>query len=233
MPSIVIGARDEDDEESPVFAAPPEPPVPVPSLRVLFVDDDVLNSSPDPRAMRLDDEPCRVLQSLLVRTDAKMVLTSHWRRHKAYVLEVLGNYGVLPKREVDTTPFNADTSRRDLEILQWLNTHRQEVAAWFVLDSQTLLQHPGPAARLEGHVRQVQGSLSAADTAAAEAVLGTAVPTPLDGLKMDEELVFKMQDVMMLLSSSPQFHPPPRATENSSAASEFDRLLQEAKQRFR
>ena len=41
MPSIVIGARDEDDEESPVFAAPPEPPVPVPSLRVLFVDDDV------------------------------------------------------------------------------------------------------------------------------------------------------------------------------------------------
>jgi len=61
------------------------------------------------------------------------------------------------------------------------------VAAWFVLDSQTLLQHPGPAARLEGHVRQVQGSLSAADTAAAEAVLGTAVPTPLDGLKMDEE----------------------------------------------
>ncbi|CAL1165062.1 unnamed protein product [Cladocopium goreaui] len=216
MPSIVIGARDEDDEESPVFAAPPEPPVPVPSLRVLFVDDDVLNSSPDPRAMRLDDEPCRVLQSLLVRTDAKMVLTSHWRRHK-----------------VDTTPFNADTSRRDLEILQWLNTHRQEVAAWFVLDSQTLLQHPGPAARLEGHVRQVQGSLSAADTAAAEAVLGTAVPTPLDGLKMDEELVFKMQDVMMLLSSSPQFHPPPRATENSSAASEFDRLLQEAKQRFR
>ena len=28
-------------------------------------------------------EPCRVLQSLLVRTDAKMVLTSHWRRHKA------------------------------------------------------------------------------------------------------------------------------------------------------
>lgn len=149
------------------------------------------------------------------------------------MLEVLGNYGVLPKREVDTTPFNADTSRRDLEILQWLNTHRQEVAAWFVLDSQTLLQHPGPAARLEGHVRQVQGSLSAADTAAAEAVLGTAVPTPLDGLKMDEELVFKMQDVMMLLSSSPQFHPPPRATENSSAASEFDRLLQEAKQRFR
>ena len=85
---------------------------------------------------------------------------------EAYVLEVLGNYGVLPKREVDTTPFNADTSRkpvmgrvaryvsswffhfgttdltgqgllhslsccfarRDLEILQWLNTHRQEAA---------------------------------------------------------------------------------------------------------
>ena len=56
-----------------------------------------------------------------------------------------------------------------------------------MLDSQTLLQHPGPAARLEGHVRQVQGSLSAADTAAAEAVLGTAVPTPMYGLKMDEE----------------------------------------------
>ena len=85
---------------------------------------------------------------------------------EAYVLEVLGNYGVLPNREVDTTPFNADTSRkpvmgrnlpdmflpfrndrfnwawsvvnslsrcfarRDLEILQWLNTHRQEAAQW-------------------------------------------------------------------------------------------------------
>ena len=31
---------------------------------------------------------------------------------EAYVLEVLGNYGVLPRREVDTTPFNADTSRK-------------------------------------------------------------------------------------------------------------------------
>ena len=59
-----------------------------------------------------------------------------------------------------------------------------------MLDSQTLLQHPGPAARLEGHVRRVQGGLGAADAAAAEAVLGTAAPTPstpLDGLKMDEE----------------------------------------------
>ena len=31
---------------------------------------------------------------------------------QAYVVEVLGNYGVVPKLEVDVTPFNADTSRR-------------------------------------------------------------------------------------------------------------------------
>ena len=38
MPSVVIGARGEDDDEDSPVAAPPQPPVP--SLRVLFVDDD-------------------------------------------------------------------------------------------------------------------------------------------------------------------------------------------------
>lgn len=62
-----------------------------------------------------------------------------------------------------------------------------QVAAWFVLDSDTLLQHPGPATRLEGRVRRVTGGLSAADAAAVEAVLGTVEISPLDALKMDEE----------------------------------------------
>ena len=77
-------------------------------------------------------EPCRILQSLLVQTEAKMVLTSRWRRHKAYVLEVLGNYGVVPQKAVDITPFNADSSRKDLEILQWLNANRQEAGRTFL-----------------------------------------------------------------------------------------------------
>ena len=64
---------------------------------------------------------------------------------------------------------------------------RPQVSAWFVLDSESLLQHPGPAARLEGHVRAVAGGLKTADAAAAEAVLGTVQQKPLDALKMDEE----------------------------------------------
>lgn len=64
---------------------------------------------------------------------------------------------------------------------------QRQVAAWFVLDSETLLQHPGPATRLEGHVRRVSGGLRAADAAAVEAVLGTVEISPLDALKMDEE----------------------------------------------
>lgn len=64
---------------------------------------------------------------------------------------------------------------------------RPQVSTWFVLDSESLLQHPGPAARLEGHVRAVVGGLKTADAAAAEAVLGTVQQKPLDALKMDEE----------------------------------------------
>ena len=41
------------------------------------------------------------------------------------MLEVLANYGVVADG-VDVTPLNADRSRRDLEILQWLNAHRNE-----------------------------------------------------------------------------------------------------------
>ena len=44
---------------------------------------------------------------------------------EAYLLEVLANYGVVADG-VDVTPLNADRSRRDLEILQWLNAHRNE-----------------------------------------------------------------------------------------------------------
>ncbi|CAK9018721.1 Uncharacterized protein SCF082_LOCUS14196 [Durusdinium trenchii] len=139
----------------------------------------VLNSTPDPRAIRLEEEPCALLQQLLKRTGAHLVLTSHWRRHQAYLLEILANYGVTPPpRHVDVTPFNADSSRRDLEILQWLNTNRKEVSEWFVLDSSDLLRFPGPAARLDGHVLHVNGGLSAAAAQAAEAALGATVESP-------------------------------------------------------
>eukprot|EP00434_Breviolum_minutum_P044318 symbB.v1.2.039568.t1/scaffold6654.1/size18891/2 len=56
MPSVLIGARGEEEDEEDEEECPPAPPPPPPSLRVLFVDiDHVLNSSPDSRALRLDD----------------------------------------------------------------------------------------------------------------------------------------------------------------------------------
>lgn len=76
MPCVAIGARDEEEEEV--------PEAPRPSLKVLFVNvDEVLNHSLDPRALHLDEGPCHLLKELLRSTGAKLVLTSHWRRHKA------------------------------------------------------------------------------------------------------------------------------------------------------
>eukprot|EP00913_Durusdinium_trenchii_P020684 g19425.t1 len=90
MPCVAIGARDEEEEQE---VSPPPPPPPA-MRKVLFVDvDHVLNSTPDPRAIRLEEEPCALLQQLLKRTGAHLVLTSHWRRHQAYLLEILANYG--------------------------------------------------------------------------------------------------------------------------------------------
>ena len=243
MPSIAIGARgeEEEEEEDPENEEdedlPPSPPKNPPHLRVLFVDiEGVLAPRPDPRLLTVQASQCVFLRRLLQRTGAHLVLTTAWRKHGAYVIEVLSNFGVfegISRPEVDCTPFNADASRRDLEILQWLNSHRGEVASWAVLDTRDLLGFAS-APRLQGHVVQVDGEkgLQPEHLDAVAAILGElpdlgscpvppAVPpapaapsstpstsasasSPFSHIPMDEGLVSKMQGALALLSTLPE-----------------------------
>mmetsp|Transcript_31886 Transcript_31886/g.71612 ORF Transcript_31886/g.71612 Transcript_31886/m.71612 type:complete len:284 (+) Transcript_31886:40-891(+) len=282
MPSIVIGARDEEAEEEEELNQggddgddredegdmPPEKPVPPPGqLRVLFCDvEGVLGARPDPRQLSVQGAACLLLRRLLDLTGAKLVLTTTWRRHKAYVLEVLANFGVFGdsmegKEDVDATPFNMDPARRDLEVLQWLNSRRGEVASWAVLDTRDLLTHAS-APRLQAHVIQVDGEkgLQPEHLEAAIEMLGgprqglplssspappppPAPPAPehrpaLDHLSMDEGLVSKMQSALAMLSTlgdqaDQDFRPPQRTKElRCSPDTEFDAVAMQAKHKF-
>ena len=273
MPSIAIGARDEEEEEVEVEDAEeedqeeeaelPPPPPRRPHLRVLFSDvEGVLAPRPDPRLLTVQTSQCVFLRRLLQRTGAQLVLTTAWRRHQSYVVEVLDNFGVFEtsgaKSEVDSTPFNADAARRDLEILQWLNGHRGEVASWAVLDTRDLLGFAS-APRLQGHVVQVDGEkgLQPEHVDAAAEILGELpgappknppVPPPpaqpptssslFAHIPMDEGLVSKMQGALAMLSALPEegsssFRPPQRSKELRCAPdTEFDAVALQAKHKF-
>ena len=282
MPSIAIGPRDEEEaahadeeareevqetiEDEAEEEVPPAPPR-TPHLRVLFSDvEGVLAPRPDPRILTVSKSQCVFLRRLLQRTGAQLVLTTAWRRHQAYVVEVLDNFGAFEgsasKQGVETTPFNADPSRRDLEILQWLNSHRGEVMSWAVLDTRDLLGFAS-APRLQGHVIQVDAEkgLQPEHVDAAAAILGelqgssdaplppapspAAQPQPASGsaslfahVPMDEGLVSKMQSALALFSSLPQegepaFQPPQRSKELRCAPdTEFDAIALQAKHKF-
>ncbi|CAE7558071.1 unnamed protein product [Symbiodinium natans] len=266
MPCVAIGARDEEPDEHAEEASQdqlepedenedetelPAPPRKPPHLRVLFTDiEGVLGPRPDARLLTVQTSQCVFLRRLLQRTGAQLVLTSAWRRHRTYVVEVLDNFGVFDTFDgsggsgskpgksdsvdsVGFTPFNADASRRDLEILQWLNSHRGEVASWAVLDTRDLLGFAS-APRLQGHVIQVDGEkgLQPEHVDAAVAILGElpegcaedpsavappvpAVPpappvsassssSPFAHIPMDEGLASMMQDALALLSTLPE-----------------------------
>merc|ERR1712129_322184 len=63
------------------------------------------------------------------------------------------------------TPVFADSSRRDLEILRWLQMHETElgVESWGVLDDADLLRFPDTSARLEGHFVRTQPECGLSD----------------------------------------------------------------------
>ncbi|CAE8640823.1 unnamed protein product [Polarella glacialis] len=190
MPCIAVGndedaedsEEEEEEEEEKKEDVPKDAP---PQMRVLFLDiDGVLNSRPDSRVIKVEGGPCALLRNLLQASGAVLVLSSPWRRHHDYILKVLGNFNVFPDGELpkvlQTTPFNADTARRDLEILQWLNAHRGQVEAWAAIDGGDLLRWPS-AARLEGHVVRVAegtGLRSEDVEAALQALGGARAPQP-------------------------------------------------------
>merc|ERR1712182_106418 len=102
--------------------------------------DGVLNTKPDPRQVLVERMPCMHLRRLIDASEAEIVLTSSWRRHHGYILEILKNFDALPdsRTELHRAPLNASSDRRDLEILQWITSHR-DVAGWVALDGRDLL----------------------------------------------------------------------------------------------
>jgi len=181
MPCIAIGPEDEEEEEAPSrivwatscaaggdyeevshgSAEDKEETATATSSWcnkcVVFLEiDGILNTRPDQRIISLEKVPCAQLRRLLEASKAEIVLTSRWRKHHEYIAEVLNNFGALPDNwtsELHRAPWNANKERRDLEILQWLNAHR-DIAGWVALDARDLLRFPS-AARLEGHTIQV------------------------------------------------------------------------------
>jgi len=148
-------------------------------MRVVFLDiDGVLNTRHDPRLILVEREPCSMLRQLLEVSGASLVLTTPWRRHHAYVAQVLANYGVFGESaapELERTPCHGDGTRRDLEIMHWLGARRGQVAAWAALDASDLLRFGGGTAlRLKGHVVQVNpdAGLQVGDVEAALQALG-------------------------------------------------------------
>lgn len=269
MPSIGTAPREEEEEEGGEQEEGDDKnhkDVPAPSLRVLFLDiDGVLNVRPDPRQVVIDPGRCALLRRLVEDSGAQLVLSTPWRQHAGYLFDVLKNFNVFGDDNVpqtlDATPFNADSTRRDLEILQWLNSRRGQVAAWAVLDTGDLLRFPS-AARLEGHVVRVgDKGLMPEHTEAVLAALGGARPKAAAAkasrgnsetsgkdfrsfLAMDEELVTKMESLIGLLpNNAPSdcgdllgrtFVPAPRNSSSQSTAgsSEFDAVMAEAKSKF-
>lgn len=186
MPSVCIGAEEDDEEQQAGDGEDIDeddsgvidrgvPFMPVPDLRVIFLDiDKVLNTRPDPRFVVIEGGPCSMLRRLIEASGATLVLTSPWRRHHSYVLEVLKNFGVFEEsqapEELQRTPRHGDAARRDLEILQWLGAHRGRVAAWVALDGVDLQSFPS-APRLQGHAIRVDAGLGPAEVQAALDIL--------------------------------------------------------------
>mmetsp|Transcript_90324 Transcript_90324/g.188889 ORF Transcript_90324/g.188889 Transcript_90324/m.188889 type:complete len:537 (+) Transcript_90324:21-1631(+) len=191
-------SSDEGNDEGELAAVAAPPP---PTLKVVFLDiDGVLNTRPDPRFLHVEGGPCALLRRLLESSKAKIVLTTPWRRHSRYITEVLTKFDVFSEDDVpedlERTPVNADATRRDLEILQWLRARRGTVKAWVALDAADLLRFPS-AMHLEGHVVRTsesalgpnelercleilgvreEATTAAAAAAAASAVAATAGP---------------------------------------------------------
>lgn len=110
-------------------------------LNIIFLDiDGVLNNkSTDEYAptgcIGIMDEKVELLQQLIGRTGAKVVLSSDWRLDKdkntkdyVYLTNKLNNYNI---KIFDITP-DIRWSERGNEILEWLNVHK--VDGWVVLD---------------------------------------------------------------------------------------------------
>lgn len=104
--------------------------------RILFLDvDGVLNSYKTGGRYALKRNCLRRLQKIIDKTQCKIVLSSTWRMDE-YALKRLRR--VLSYRNIkifDTTPVLG--KHRGLEIAEWLDTHKDEISKYAILDDDS------------------------------------------------------------------------------------------------
>lgn len=107
--------------------------------RILFLDvDGVLNSYKTGGRYSLKRNCLRRLQKIIDETQCKIVLSSTWRMDE-YALKRLRR--VLSYRDIkifDTTPVLG--KYRGLEIAVWLDTHKDEISKYAILDDDSSME---------------------------------------------------------------------------------------------
>jgi len=101
-------------------------------MKIIFLDfDGVLNRGDEPNTClrQLSPSCVKILNTLIERTNAKIVITSVWRilRTTAELRQIMVHYGFrFPGNVIDKTPRNG--GRRGTEIEEWLRSY--SIAGW-------------------------------------------------------------------------------------------------------
>ena len=129
-----------------------------------------------------------MLNSVCKATDAKVVLSTDWRRQAQLKRQVIGALKRLDIEVIGATPMRAMFQPiRPQEILEWLSANgpKFDVTSWVAIDDRDLLNEHGGAG-LQGHmVRTHPGTGLTKHSATAievqSAVCGTHAPVPIAG----------------------------------------------------
>lgn len=109
--------------------------------KIIFLDiDGVLCLPPKWHSVGFSKECCDNLTNILNSTDAKIVISSTWRRSKQDLAEMrkhMVQHGVDITQIIDCTPFMSlsGSGRRGQEIQNWLDNH-PEIDTFVVIDDE-------------------------------------------------------------------------------------------------
>jgi hypothetical protein len=109
------------------------------NLKIIFLDfDGVVNAFNEPESLRKLSEACVEMLNLLVeKTDADIVITSTWRilHSMADLRQILINAGFkFPYKVIGKTPRGG---RRGTEIEEWLKAFPKEIELFVILDDDS------------------------------------------------------------------------------------------------
>lgn len=116
-------------------------------MKIIFLDiDGVLNTRRSLRAREKANQKCiAALNSLLLRSDAKIVVSSSWRigRSRIQMCDTLNKMGVIPGRILGLTPVIDDNYFRGNEIQAWIdmNASRYEIDSFVIIDDDNDMEH--------------------------------------------------------------------------------------------